>query len=983
MNPLPLLPIRAATIEFSFTAPTRLRFFHQPLVSALVRGLMAGALADEPRLWINAPESGRVPFARGDRYHFQVFCAKGAEVLLDRLLDRLRRLPAGLPASAEGLPLGTNLRFRSAVDFFTGEHFGGVEDLFAYDEAALAREVGFYREEAPRLLRLLSPARLLRAKPARTGRKGEGRFVHDRGELTGELFGQRLSDALSALLTAADAPTSPRSALGLNVLHDDIGWYDGAYYDVGGSEKPMGGIIGTLLLELTDPSALPALVLGQYLGVGQRRTFGWGRYRLERADGKGTLAPRRPSRTLLSRAADPANLELAYRTIKANAAGRRGRRALSDIEPDDDITALAWVEHPGPVDAMLDRIGITLRDGSYAPEVLRGFILRREGKAPRPLAVPPFADRVAQRALMQVLQTDCEPLLSAANYGYRRGLSREHARDRLQSLYRQGYEWLYEADIDDFFDSVSHLHLEARLRSLLPDEPAVDLLLAWIAAPVEYLGRHIERGAGLPQGAPVSPLLANLMLDDFDADLEHLGFKLVRFADDFVVACRSRKEAEAAAQRVRASLDEIDLRLNEDKTRITRFDDGFRFLGYTFLGDLAVDGAKRAKPDRSGLLRFEDLPPASWLARMAKQDPEILTNAPRIIPAEPDPASETQGRVIAPPGCDEACHLLVVTEGSLLSTTNGRLRVAMADGQVHEQPWTSLAAVLVFGRQKITTPTLTAALEADIPIHFASRGGRYQGLLAGNQPAAPGHGLWLRQQQLFAEEALGLPLAREIVAARIHNQTQVLRQRARGLPALDEPLAALKALDGRARDAKTYTELNGVEGSAASQFFRGVTLILPEDFAFKTRQRRPPPDPFNALLSLGYTLVYQRVDTVLRVAGLLPWQGFYHQGRGRHAALASDLMECFRHVVERQALSMCNRGELKPADFLVEHGSCQLDRRAFRTYLGALSGRFLAPLEDAASGERGTLHDHIWRMARALIAVLNGQENRFTGFRIK
>jgi len=115
----------------------------------------------------------------------------------------------------------------------------------------------------------------------------------------------------------------------------------------------------------------------------------------------------------------------------------------------------------------------------------------------------------------------------------------------------------------------------------------------------------------------------------------------------------------------------------------------------------------------------------------------------------------------------------------------------------------------------------------------------------------------------------------------------------------------------------------------------------------------------------------------------LPWQGFYHQGRGRHAALASDLMECFRHVVERQALSMCNRGELKPADFLVEHGSCRLDRRALRTYLAALSGRFLTPLEDAATGERGTLHDHIWRMARALIAVLDGQENRFTGFRIK
>ena len=114
------------------------------------------------------------------------------------------------------------------------------------------------------------------------------------------------------------AEAAPRGPLGLRVLHDDIGWYDTAYYDAGGGENPMGGIVGALGLEVEDGAALPALVLGQYLGLGQRRTFGWGRYRLECADGKGTQPPRRPSRTLLSRAADPANLELAYRAIRAN-----------------------------------------------------------------------------------------------------------------------------------------------------------------------------------------------------------------------------------------------------------------------------------------------------------------------------------------------------------------------------------------------------------------------------------------------------------------------------------------------------------------------------------------------------------------------------------------------------------------------------------------------------------------------------------------
>lgn len=983
MNPTPLLPLRGATIELAFAAPARLRFFHQPLVSALVRGLMDGALADEPRLWVAAPESGRVPFARGDLYRFQVFCCAGAEGLLDTLIDRLRRLPAGLDADAAESSFGANLRFRGAVDAFTGERFAGVEDLFPYDAAALAREVGFYCESPPARLRLLSPVRLLRPKEARTGHKGEGRFVHDRGELAGELLGQRLSDTLASLLDAVGAGAGPRGPIGLRVIHDDIGWYDAAYYDAAGAEKPMGGIVGCIELAVEDTAVLPALVLGQYLGIGQRRTFGWGCYRLERADGKGTREPRRPSRTLLARAADPANLELAYRAIRANAQGRRSGGRDADADPEDDIAALAWVEHPEPVDAMLDRIGIALREASYEPQTLRGFILRQEGKSPRPLAVPPFADRVAQRALMQVLQTDCAPLFSTASYGYRRGISRLDARDRLQSLYRQGYQWLYEADIDDFFDSVSHRRLETRLRSLFPDEPAVDLLLGWIGAPVEFHGRRIERGAGLPQGAPVSPLLANLMLDDFDADLEHLGFRLVRFADDLVVACRSRKEAEAAARRVRASLEEIDLRLNRDKSRITRFDDGFRFLGYTFLGDLAVDGPRRRRSRVSGTLRLEDLPPASWLAQLARRDPAVLEELPAPAVAATRELAAAGRHLRAPAGCDEPCTLLVATEGSLLSTSNGRLKVSMADGKVHEQPWTTLAAVLLFGRQKITGPTLTAALASGVPIHFASRGGRYQGVLAGEQPAAPGHALWLRQQAMFAEDALGLTLARELVAARVHNQTQVLRQRARGLPALEQPLAALKALDGRTREADSHAALNGVEGHAASGFFRGVALALPADFGFERRRRRPPPDPFNALLSLGYTLLYQRTDTVLRAAGLLPWQGFYHQGRGRHAALASDLMEPFRHLVERQALAMCNRGELKPGDFLVENGACRLDRRALRTYLAALSARFLVSLEDAATGERGSLHDHLWRMARALIAILDGHASDFVAFRVK
>jgi CRISPR-associated protein Cas1 len=137
-----------------------------------------------------------------------------------------------------------------------------------------------------------------------------------------------------------------------------------------------------------------------------------------------------------------------------------------------------------------------------------------------------------------------------------------NARDRVQWLYRQGYRWFFKAHVEDFFDTVSHELLEIRLRSLLPDDPVIELLLAWVSAPVQFRGERIERPMGLPQGSPVSPLLANLMLDDFDSDLETLGMALVRFADDFIVVCKSREEAEAAAARAEASLAELGLAVN-------------------------------------------------------------------------------------------------------------------------------------------------------------------------------------------------------------------------------------------------------------------------------------------------------------------------------------------------------------------------------------------------------------------------------------
>ena len=123
-------------------------------------------------------------------------------------------------------------------------------------------------------------------------------------------------------------------------------------------------------------------------------------------------------------------------------------------------------------------------------------------------------------------------------YAYRRGFSRQGAARAIEQAYAEGYRYVLDADIRAFFDRVDWTILFAKLEALYPDEPLVELLRAWIEAPVLFDGRHIERHCGLPQGSPVSPLLANLYLDTFDEELLDQDFRLVRFADDFVVLAK-------------------------------------------------------------------------------------------------------------------------------------------------------------------------------------------------------------------------------------------------------------------------------------------------------------------------------------------------------------------------------------------------------------------------------------------------------------
>ncbi|MDD5036313.1 MAG: CRISPR-associated endonuclease Cas1, partial [Methylococcaceae bacterium] len=177
--------------------------------------------------------------------------------------------------------------------------------------------------------------------------------------------------------------------------------------------------------------------------------------------------------------------------------------------------------------------------------------------------------------------------------------------------------------------------------------------------------------------------------------------------------------------------------------------------------------------------------------------------------------------------------------------------------------------------------------------------------------------------------------------------------------------------------------LNGLEGAATRELFQAMATLLPPAWSFSGRNRRPPRDPANALLSYGYTLLHGYVETLLHADGLLPWLGFYHQAHGRHATLASDLMEPFRHLVERAVLSSIQRHEVTPQDFFTAaNGACLMRKEARRDYLARLLERFNIPLTSHGEDLAQTPVRHIHRQNQSLLRWLT-QGEPFHAFRTR
>jgi len=219
------------------------------------------------------------------------------------------------------------------------------------------------------------------------------------------------------------------------------------------------------------------------------------------------------------------------------------------------------------------------------------------------LGIPTVRDRVVQTALRQVLEPIFERDFAEHSYGFRPQRGCREALRRVDALLRQGYTWVVDADLKGYFDSIPHARLLERVRTKMADGRVLTLLQAFLDQQVLDGLETWTPEAGTPQGAVISPLLSNLYLDPLDHLMDQRGYAMVRYADDFVVLCRTRDEAERALETVRHWTAEAGLVLHPDKTRLVEATQpgGFDFLGYHFEAGRHWPGAKSIQKVRDRL----------------------------------------------------------------------------------------------------------------------------------------------------------------------------------------------------------------------------------------------------------------------------------------------------------------------------------------------------------------------------------------------
>ncbi|MFO0869073.1 MAG: CRISPR-associated endonuclease Cas1 [Pirellulales bacterium] len=665
------------------------------------------------------------------------------------------------------------------------------------------------------------------------------------------------------------------------------------------------------------PREIETLVWGQYVRIGEATRFGFGRYRIEELGPEPFACPRAVS--LLSLVAHhPAIDESATRWELAGGEARQAARSLEA--------------------------------GDYVPQPHFRVAIPKANGETRVLSIPSRLDRVLQRGVLEVLGPALDLFLEESSVAYRRGLGRHTAARRLQQAFNDGYRWALRVT-STFFDSIAHEELAARLAAYVGDDAITETLMRWVRVGAPSQDR------GLPTGAPLSPLLANLFLDEFDEAVGGEQRRLVRYADDFLILFRDQDEADQVLAEARRAAEQLQLELNRDKSRTLTLGEPFEFLGFRFA---PRDSWELGGPD--GPRPIEQL---GWTER--KREPSVQASA--RLAGESELALPLPGTLIVGPGLEEM----------LVHGENLQFRYA-GQRPLESVSLVGLRELIVMGPVTLAKRVVEALRRHQLPLVMVDELGRTVVSLDGDSSDIDAAGA-MAQVDAYRDGERRLAFGRHCIAAKLHNYSVLAaayRRPAQGRDCEGE----LARLSRAAQDAQSLEELLGIEGRGGAIWYGSFAARLPAGYTWERRVAPDATDPPNILLNLAQTILYRWTEHAIRQAQLIPSLGLLHAVRAGHNALASDLQEPFRHLMDRAVLEALRR--IRPEEFEADDRGpypVRIKPRALREALGWVHRILAIPCHGVGQSEPLPYRLQIWKQVRSFRRALTAPAASFAPFR--
>lgn len=863
-------------IEIRLKENLHFRFFHgYKLYDFLCKAIGFNVTRLGEHIIIDPAESGRINYKKGDHYRFGITRFNPPENFHEFLEARLKKLGD----------------FNSKNDSLWGKY-----ELVSITE--MFDEVPQFPEFTEKIdLIFTTPLRMLRSDSD----KKPGRKFFDCSFFDFRQFCFLLAKRISTLTN----DTSLKSAIAENIPSKseyDFQYRHFMWCDMSYLETTIGGIIGKISIRGNFNKELLALLwAGQTVMAGNNTSHGFGKYRIISPGGL-DLKDILPAESFLQKMLRPQILLNSLGVVKGkitsavNDQDRGNTYYLKKAENDLKITE----NNINNYSAYIEKFS----SGLYEPGPLNGFFITKPGSETkkRALAIPSIEDRVLQRAASDTMYDVVEHFLDDFSFAYRKGFSRKTAAEAIKRYYEKGFKYYIKTDISSFFDSVDWKILTDKLETLFYKDPIVALILKWIKQDVTYNKRTVKRSMGLPQGMAISPLLANLFLDEFDRMLQG-NFKLIRYSDDLVIMCKSKKAAEDAIENTKKTLEKLRLNLNDEKTMVSNVESGLNYLGYLFIESEVMERRKDHDYGVSAVDMFSSK--NSWLS-------EIETNVIESYNAEAPKVFEVYSNSGA---VNEMVRPVYIT-GQYKAVISSNFLVISSFSESKDTikvPLNTISSVCFLGSPASSLHTILKLNELNKPVYFLRRNGDIHSASG----SKPDYSLWMKQLELRNNTAFTLKFAKKIVSAKITNSKVLSKRYKWHQDIIDEYNTCLYAL----RKADTIEKIMGFEGAAAKIFFGAMKAAIPVEWKFTGRVKHPPVDPVNAMLSFGYTILYKHISSAIYMNGLNPEIGIYHSLKKGHNALASDLVEEFRFIIDSVVLYMIHRNMVNTSQFDIDEDS--------------------------------------------------------------